>query len=337
MPRARLPRLRRRRARPPGRHREGRRGALAASDASEASDTSDTSDEEGEPVAGPRVLSVPSSLVDVRARPKVAAVLGVALVLVLAAAFFGVRVLLARHAAAPQPVAAVTSSGDQPDPGGTGGPLPSGAASSSGGAAGAAGAPGGAASGAASGATGAAAGGGDGSRSGPAPAATPLPSTASVLLVHVVGQVRHPGVVRLKPGARVQDAVEAAGGATAHADLSAVNLARPVADGEQVRIPKPGEQAGPPPGAAGGPAAGAPGAGGAAAGVPGGAGADVPVDLNSATQEQLESLPGVGPVLAQRILEWRTAHGRFSSVDELLEVSGIGDKTFADLRPKVTV
>ncbi|HET7303528.1 MAG TPA: helix-hairpin-helix domain-containing protein [Segeticoccus sp.] len=318
MPRARLPRLRRRPARPPGRHRAGRRPGPAERDRTAAAD-----DEEGEPVdrpPRPGVVTVPASLVDVRAHPRVAAVVGVAAVLLLAAALFGVRVLLARQQAAPQPVAAVTAATGEPTPGGS----TSGVSASGG-----------------------AAGGSAGADAAAVPAPTPTPSAsgsgsastpaaAAVLLVHVVGQVRHPGVVRLREGDRVQDAVEAAGGATRHADLGAVNLARPVADGEQVRIPKPGERSGPPPGAAGG-AGGVAGAGAVGTG-PGAAGTtEPPVDLNAATAEQLETLPGVGPVLAQRILEWRTAHGRFSSVEELLEVSGIGDKTFADLQPRVTV
>ncbi|HEU4675111.1 MAG TPA: helix-hairpin-helix domain-containing protein [Motilibacteraceae bacterium] len=147
----------------------------------------------------------------------------------------------------------------------------------------------------------------------------------ALVVVHVVGQVRHPGLVHLPQGARVDDAVRAAGGATAAADLSGVNLARVVVDGEQLRVPSPGEVVAPPPGsgsAAGPPAEGAPAA---------------PVDLNSATLAELDALPGVGPVLAQRILDWRGEHQRFSSVDELREVRGIGPKVFADLQPLVRV
>ena len=160
-----------------------------------------------------------------------------------------------------------------------------------------------------------------------------LPTAAGVLLVHVVGQVRRPGVVRLAPGARVLDAVQAAGGATSSADLNRLNLARPVADGEQIVVPKPGESL---------PAGGAPGAGGAGVGSAGqgstaAGSAGGLVDLNTADASALDSLPGVGPVLAQRILDWRTQHGRFSSVDELGEVSGIGDKLLAQIGPKVRV
>ena len=160
-----------------------------------------------------------------------------------------------------------------------------------------------------------------------------LPTAAGVLLVHVVGQVRRPGVVRLTPGARVLDAVQAAGGATPSADLNRLNLARPVADGEQIVVPKPGESI---------PVGGAPGAGGAGVGSAGqgstaAGSAGGLVDLNTADASALDSLPGVGPVLAQRILDWRTQHGRFSSVDELGEVSGIGDKLLAQIGPKVRV
>lgn len=156
-----------------------------------------------------------------------------------------------------------------------------------------------------------------------------LPTVASVLLVHVVGQVRRPGVVRLPPGSRVLDAVRAAGGATSSADLNHLNLARPVADGEQIVVPRPGESI---------LQGGVPGVGGAGAGSSAGAGSvGGLVDLNTADAAALDSLPGVGPVLAQRILDWRTQHGRFTSVDELGEVSGIGDKILAQLRPKVTV
>src|SRR5665647_1655648 len=156
-----------------------------------------------------------------------------------------------------------------------------------------------------------------------------LPTAASVLLVHVVGQVRRPGVVRLPPGSRVLDAVRAAGGATSSADLNHLNLARPVADGEQIVVPKPGETI---------VQGGVPGAGGAGTGSSSGVGSvGGLIDLNPADAAALDSLPGVGPVLAQRILDWRAQHGRFTSVDELGEVSGIGDKILAQLRPKVTV
>jgi len=163
--------------------------------------------------------------------------------------------------------------------------------------------------------------------------ATGMPTAAGVLLVHVVGQVRRPAVVRLPPGARVLDAVHAAGGAKSSADLKHLNLARPVADGEQIVVPKPGEAIV----AAGVPGTGGASAGGAGQGSTGVGSAGGPLDLNAADASALDSLPGVGPVLAQRILDWRTQHGRFSSVDELGEVSGIGDKILVQIRPKARV
>ena len=156
----------------------------------------------------------------------------------------------------------------------------------------------------------------------------PPTGRAGVVTVHVVGQVRRPGVVELTAGSRVGDAVERAGGALRGADLGEVNLARVLVDGEQIRVPKPGESV---------PAAGPAGPSGPS-GAPGsGTGQGGLVNLNSASAAELEELPGVGPVLAQRIVDWRTEHGRFASVDELAEVSGIGEKMFAQLQPKVTV
>ncbi|MFP5346374.1 MAG: helix-hairpin-helix domain-containing protein [Actinomycetes bacterium] len=172
--------------------------------------------------------------------------------------------------------------------------------------------------------------------SGPA-SGPPTPTAASgEVVVHLVGQVAVPGLVRLPAGSRVDDAVRAAGGATAEADLTRVNLARPVVDGEQLFVPRPGEEV---PAASGSLPAPAPGAAGPVPPASGPAGAQQgqPVDLNTATVEQLDSLPGIGPVLARRILDWRGQNGRFSSVDELGEVSGIGPKVLERLRPLVTV
>jgi competence protein ComEA len=140
------------------------------------------------------------------------------------------------------------------------------------------------------------------------------PAPAPQLLVHVVGAVRIPGLYRLKEGSRVADAVERAGGATPKADLASINLAAPVADGTQVVVPK----RGPPLAAA------------AAASVPAG-----PVHLNSATVEQLDALPGVGPVTAQKIVDYRQANGAFSSVDDLDAVPGIGPARLEELRSLV--
>jgi competence protein ComEA len=139
--------------------------------------------------------------------------------------------------------------------------------------------------------------------------------------VDVAGKVRRPGVTTLPVGSRVVDALRRAGGARGGVDISGLNLARVLVDGEQIVVGR--------------------------AAVPGGLAASAStaapdptsalVNLNTATSEQLDTLPGVGPVTAQKILDWRAAHGAFSSVDELLEVDGIGDKTLADLAPHVTL
>jgi competence protein ComEA len=147
------------------------------------------------------------------------------------------------------------------------------------------------------------------------PLVSTSPSAAAEVVVDVAGRVAHPGVVTLPLGSRVGDALRAAGGALPGVDLSSLNLARKLVDGEQVLV-----GVVPPPGAV----AGAPAGGGL-------------VNLNSATAEQLESLPGVGPVLAQRIVDWRQTHGGFRSVEQLREVSGIGAAKYADLKSKVTV
>jgi competence protein ComEA len=149
-------------------------------------------------------------------------------------------------------------------------------------------------------------------------------SPGAVVVVDVVGKVRHPGVYRLRDESRVDDALRAAGGALPGVDLSSLNRARKLTDGEQIAV-----------GVTGAPAAGGPSVapGGSAGSAPGSA----PVDLNTASLEQLDGLPGVGPVLAQRIVDWRTAHGRFASVDQLREVSGIGPSKFDDIRGLVTV
>src|SRR3954447_6535962 len=140
--------------------------------------------------------------------------------------------------------------------------------------------------------------------------------------VDVVGEVRRPGLYRLTDGSRIADAVARAGGATRKAELAQVNLAAPLADGEQVVVPARGAGAAPP-AAAGSTAGGAPGA------------PVAPVQLSTATLEQLDSLPGVGPATAQKILDYRTKHGAFSSVDELDAVPGIGPKRLEQLRDLV--
>ncbi|HEU5215139.1 MAG TPA: ComEA family DNA-binding protein [Gaiellaceae bacterium] len=155
-----------------------------------------------------------------------------------------------------------------------------------------------------------------------APAVTPLrvsgsarPAAAKLLVVDVAGAVRRPGLYRLRSGSRIDDAIAAAGGPTARAQLDAVNLAAPIADGEQVVVPGRG-------------------AGGVAAATPPAAGSSptAPLDLNTATLEQLDGLPGIGPVTAQKIIDFRQEHGAFHSVAELEGVPGIGAGRLAELK-----
>ncbi|MBB2912177.1 competence protein ComEA [Streptosporangium becharense] len=167
----------------------------------------------------------------------------------------------------------------------------------------------------------------------PAPLTTPgaHPSSAAELTVHVTGKVRRPGVITLPGGSRVADAVRKAGGLRGRAAAASLNLARRLVDGEQIVVGAPG----------GGGASGLQGAPGPLD--PGLTGASVPtdpagvIDLNTATVEQLERLPGVGEVLARRIAEYREAHGGFRTVDQLRDVSGIGDRKYAEMREKVRV
>jgi competence protein ComEA len=153
-------------------------------------------------------------------------------------------------------------------------------------------------------------------------------SPGGEIVVDVSGKVRNPGIRRLPAGARVVDALKAAGGVRPGASTEGLNRARFLVDGEQIVVgvpAPPAAAASPGPGSAAGPApAGGP-AGGPAA----------PVSLNTATADQLDTLPGVGPVLAQHIIDYRTRHGGFRSVDELRQVNGIGDRRFSDLRPLV--
>lgn len=177
--------------------------------------------------------------------------------------------------------------------------------------------------------------GGTGALAGAVPTGSAAAGTAATggaaaggsIVVDVTGKVRRPGIATLPPGSRVVDALEAAGGARPGTRLGSLNLARPLTDGEQVVVGVPAV-----PGIAAS-AASVPSAG--ARGAPGGPGALV--NLNTASVTELEVLPGVGPVTAQAIVDFRTENGGFTSVDELLEVSGIGDATLAEIAPHATI
>ncbi|MGC1206670.1 MAG: helix-hairpin-helix domain-containing protein [Ornithinimicrobium sp.] len=262
---------------------------------------------EGAP-ARPQFFTLPVALRSATIRVRPSAVWGAAVLLVVVLAVVGVRSAWAQRAAEPIPVS--TSSVSDQDPAALTHPEPvrqGGVAESA------------------------------------APSVSPDEPQVTVLMyVHVIGAVSEPGVVEVPSGARVSDVVQSAGGATRSADLSRINLARLVLDGERIWVPVRGEE--PPdeaaepiaPGVAATPdgsAAGSAGAGegGAAAGAP------VAVDINTADSGVLQTLPGVGPVTAESILAWRTEHGGFSSVEELMEVSGIGPRTLEKLEPLVTV
>lgn len=166
-------------------------------------------------------------------------------------------------------------------------------------------------------------------RPAPVEAAIPLAATTTIqgssttsperLLIHVAGEVKSPGIVILEPGARVIDAVEAAGGPTATADVHQLNLAAPLVDGLQVRVPAEGETIVSPFGV-----------------VPDNVSTG-PVDINAATPSQLETLPGIGPSLASAIVDWRQEHGPFATVEQLLDVPGIGPSKLESLADHVIV
>jgi competence protein ComEA len=148
--------------------------------------------------------------------------------------------------------------------------------------------------------------------------------SAAKIVVHVLGAVRHPGLVKLPENSRVQDAIDAAGGLTRQADPGELNLAQLLSDGQQVMIGTTRDPVGEVREQHG-------------SGTRGGAAATGALELNRASQSQLEELPGIGPVTAQAILAWREQHGRFSRVEELQEVDGIGPKTYAQIAPHVRV
>ena len=162
------------------------------------------------------------------------------------------------------------------------------------------------------------------------PVAPPMPAPGSpsppptLLIVDVTGWVRHPGVYEFTDGERIIDAIDAAGGARPGAVLEALNLAAPLADGTQILVPREGE-APAPVGTGGVPVAGS-------GGVVGGL-----MNVNTATATELEALPGIGEVIAQRVVDYRTANGPFTSVDQLADVSGIGDAILESIRELVTV
>jgi competence protein ComEA len=149
---------------------------------------------------------------------------------------------------------------------------------------------------------------------GPSPSAEVQDAAGTVIYVHILGQVAHPGLYALRDGDRAVDIVAAAGGFTAEADPAGLNLARFLSDGEQIVVPAVGEAV------AAGPVA-----------------ADGTVNLNTADSAALETLPRIGPAIAARILAWRDDNGRFSAIEDLLDVPGIGDATFEGLRDLVTV
>lgn len=255
----------------------------------------------------PRIFTIPAPLAAAQFRVRGSAVLALVAVTLVAALGFGLRVAVAARAGEPVPVA--------PSRGGLVGRTATASALGP----------------TALASLGSAGVGGTAYPGGTPGAATAGPSVG-MIVIHVVGEVAAPGVVRVPVGSRVIDVITAAGGSVGSADLKRINLARVVQDGEQVHVPAPGE-----PILAGAwgstlrPESGAT-SGGSAVG-----GAATRVNLNTADLTVLDGLPGVGPVLAQRILDWRAEHGRFTSVDELGEVSGIGEKLLAVLAPKVTL
>lgn len=273
-----------------------------------------------------RVFQVPRALAGAVTRPAWLALVGVAVLCVVVACVVGVRTVRAVAAAAPTVVGPVSPGSRSSTPDGllrrSTGPA---SAPMTGGAS-------------------------------EAGTGTASAGASGTVVIHVVGLVARPGVVRLPSGSRVIDAVTAAGGTRRGADVAQVNLARQLTDGEQIVLPavgapppaaalstsgapgtggQSGSSAGPGTSGLAGPAGRQGGAGGG--GAQGGSSVSDGVNLNTADLAALESLPGVGPVLAGRIVEWRVAHGRFTSVDELIEVPGIGERLLERIRSAARV
>lgn len=163
----------------------------------------------------------------------------------------------------------------------------------------------------------------------PEPSPSPVPTsipTPAPLRVYVTGAVQHPDVYHLPPGSIVKDALEAAGGGALDADLVRINLAQELHDQQQLYVPRVGEADAPPP-VTGGEAP--PSAGSQA---PGGK-----ININTAAVEELDTLPGIGPVIAQSIIDYREANGPFKSIEEIIQVSGIGDVTYAKIKDRISV
>ena len=161
-------------------------------------------------------------------------------------------------------------------------------------------------------------------------AAAGSPATVADVVVHVCGAVRSPGVIRLPQGSRVADALKLAGGATGKAELSGVNLAARVADGQQIVVPERATSGD-------GGSATAATASGAGASASGGTATGALVNINTASLSELDTLQGVGPSTAQKIIDYRTANGGFKTIDDLKNVAGIGDARFAALKDAITV
>ncbi len=158
----------------------------------------------------------------------------------------------------------------------------------------------------------------------PIPTSTPLPTaTPAPIRVHVSGAVRQPAVYELAPGSIVQDAVDAAGGPASDADLDCINLALELRDQQQVYVPRQGETSPPPPVSGGEPQ--------------GGGSTGLPININTATTAELETLPRIGPTMAQRIVEYREANGPFAAIEDIQNVPGIGPATFEGMKDLITV